>query len=337
MTPLCWMRKRGRRQGLTLIELLVVIAIIGVLVAMLLPAVQYSREAVRRVQCQSNLRQIGAALANYISTYRVYPFGVGEDGGTSAFAATTNRRYSAHSQLLPFLENGNVYLDFSVPPFHPDTTGNPQVVTGLGPNESSAICTISVFLCPSDMHHAPTPWGMNNYRTCNGSTWSGRIGNGLFGQKKMFRPADVLDGLSHTAAFSERIVGDFDKHKIDLDADLFALPNPWTESTLRAWCNALTTASAATLPIQDVNGGMTWLEGNMNWTRYNHMLPPGRPSCKNVVTWDGVIMTANSRHANGVNVLLADGSVQFVPETIEEDAWRALGTISGSEPEQLGF
>jgi prepilin-type processing-associated H-X9-DG protein len=72
---------------------------------------------------------------------------------------------------------------------------------------------------------------------------------------------------------------------------------------------------------------MTWLEGNMNWTRYNHMLPPGRPSCKNQITWLGVVMTASSRHRGGVNLLLAGGSIRFIGTSVDAAVWEALGNM----------
>jgi hypothetical protein len=175
------------------------------------------------------------------------------------------------------------------------------------------------------------PWGPNNYRACSGSSWDGRKGNGMFGQITSTRPRDVKDGLSHTAAFSERIRGDDDNSQIDLDSDLFGLAAPWTEETLRDWCAQLDEVQAAALPIQDSNGGMTWLEGNMDWTRYNHLLPPGSPACKGEITWDGVAMPANSRHRDGVHLLLGDGGVKFVGLSVDADVWRALGTTGGGE------
>jgi prepilin-type N-terminal cleavage/methylation domain-containing protein/prepilin-type processing-associated H-X9-DG protein len=324
-----------RKQGITLIELLVVVAVIGVLAALLLPAVQHVRETSRRTQCTSHLRQIGVGLQNYQGAHRVFPFGVGADADRagSSFTSPDSRRFSLHSQLLPYLEQMPVYamIDFRVQPFYPDTTGDPAVVTGQGPNEEAAQTHISVLLCPSDTNRLKRPWGPTNYRSCNGSTWSGRRGDGMFGQVTAIRPADVKDGLSNTAAFSERIAGDDDRSHIDLDSDLFGLPALWTEETLRNWCGELDEQQAASLPIQDSNGGMTWLEGNMNWTRYNHLLPPGRPSCKGEKTWDGVAMTANSRHPGGVNVLWGDGAVRFVSETIDSATWTAVGTIAGGE------
>ncbi len=141
----------------------------------------------------------------------------------------------------------------------------------------------------------------------------------------------MRDGLSNTAAFCERILGDDDDHRVELDSDLFGLPGPWTEDTLRQWCEQLTVAEAATVPIQDSNSGMTWLEGNMTWTRYNHLLTPGRPSCKGQMTWDGVAMTANSRHRHTVNLLQADGAVRSIAYAIDAATWRALATIAGAE------
>ncbi|HID76809.1 MAG TPA: DUF1559 domain-containing protein [Planctomycetaceae bacterium] len=326
---------RRTRTGLTLIELLVVVTIIGMLMALLLPAVQSAREAGRRMQCANNLKQIGLALANYQSAYTVYPFGCGADSdrpGRPTYTSPGNRRYSLHSQILPYLELNEVYelIDFTYPPFYPDTTGDPKTVTGRGPNEDAAQMTIPVFLCPSDHKGQNRPWGPNNYRSCNGSNWSGRKGDGLFGQGTAIRPADVRDGLSYTAAFCERVLGDDDKEAVDMEGDLFSLPAPWTEETFRRWCAQLGPLEAASL-YHDANGGMTWLEGNMNWTRYNHMLPPGLPSCKNGITWNGVAMTANSRHYGGVNLLLGDGSVRFVSNQVEPSVWRALGTIAGRE------
>lgn len=325
----------SNRRGITLIELLVVVAIIGVLVGLTVPAVQMAREAARRLQCTNNLKQMAVALGTYQSTFRVYPFGVGMGplGPVDAFASPTARRFSLHSQLLPYIEQNNVYemLDFSEAPFFPDTTGDPRAVMAAGPSQDAAQVTIPTFLCPSDSNRLRRPWGPNNYRSCNGSTWSGRAGDGLFGQATAIRPADVQDGLSNSAAVSERILGDDDDAHVDMDSDLFGLDSPWTESTLRAWCLALTEAEASTLSIHDSNGGMTWLEGNMNWSRYNHLLPPGLPSCKGWMTWNGVAMTANSRHPGGVNLALGDASVRFVAETIDADVWRALGSIAGGE------
>lgn len=321
------------RRGMTIIELLVVITIIGLLIALLIPAVQAAREASRRVQCKNNLKQIGVALHSYQSSHQVFPFGVGIDldGPPDSYTSLDNRRYSLHTQILPYLGLNPVYkkIDFSAQPFYPDTTGNPRTVSGIGPNESAAQTVIATFICPSDINRLQRPWGSNNYRSCNGSSWDGQKGNGMFGQITSIRPRDVTDGLSNTAAFSERIRGDDDRNRVDMDSDLFGLAAPFTENTFIEWCYQLDDSQATTL-INDSNGGMTWLEGNMNWTRYNHVLTPGWPSCKADITWNGVAMTANSHHDQGVHVLMGDGRVQFTGENINRDVWRELGSISSA-------
>ena len=81
----------------------------------------------------------------------------------------------------------------------------------------------------------------------------------------------------------------------------------------------------------DANSGMTWLEGNMSWTRYNHMLPPGFKSCANGLTWNGVAMTSSSRHPGVVDLLLGDGSARAVKDSIDPAVRKALGTIAGGE------
>jgi len=327
-----------RSKAFTLLELLVVIAVIGLLVALLIPAVQRAREAARRVQCQNNLKQLGIGLANYQSHCGVYPFGVGADADKliPTYASTGNRRFSLHSQLLPYLEKPALFnqLNFSVSPFYPDTTGDPSVISGQGPNETVAQVWVDLFVCPSDVNRMSSrPWGQVNYRSCNGSSWSARTGDGLFGQGSQVRPGDVRDGLSNTAAASERLRGHDDFEHVDFASDQFRLAAPWTEATFRTWCDELTDAEAAALPSTPTSAslGLTWLEGNMSWTRYNHLLPPGRKSCLNGVTWNGAAMTASSRHDGVVGLLLGDGSVRFIKYAVNPVVWRGLGTIAGSE------
>jgi len=326
---------RSNRRAFTLIELLVTIAIIGLLVALLLPAVQSAREGARRMKCQANLRQLGIGLQNYLTACSVFPFGVGADadGLIATVTSPQSRRYSLHSQLLLYIEQVAVFngINFRVQPF---TSGDPTRTTDAGPNETAACMAIEVFLCPSDFDRMPSrPWGPTNYRSCNGGSWSGRAGDGIFGQSTRIGPADIRDGLSNTAAMSERVRGHDDYQRLDTAADLFREAAPWTEDTFRSWCGGLSDVDAAALPKHPANSnsGMTWLEGNMSWTRYNHVLPPGSKSCANGLTWNGVAMTVSSRHPGVVGVLLGDGSVRGVKNTVNATVWKALGTIAGGE------
>ena len=130
------MTSARRRRAFTVIELLVVIAVIGLLVALLLPAVQQARESARRAQCQDNLRQLGIALNNYLAAAGVYPFGVGADGdgAIATYTSQSNRRYSMHSQLLPYIEQTALFngLNFSVRRSSPTTTASRTPRTARG-------------------------------------------------------------------------------------------------------------------------------------------------------------------------------------------------------------
>ncbi|MCA9123931.1 MAG: DUF1559 domain-containing protein [Planctomycetaceae bacterium] len=329
-----------RRNGFTIVELLVTIAIIGLLTALLLPAVQAARETARRMRCSNNLKQVGIALHGYHDSHSVLPFGVGpdNDGMISSLGTLDDRRYSAQSLILPYLELSTIHsrIDFDVAPFHPfvnAATGDASVIAAQGTNVTNgeaAKAHVSVLLCPSDLDRLASIWSRNNYRMCNGSNWSGRTGNGMFGQVSSVRFAHVTDGLSQTAMVSERVKGTSSQAVFDVLSDLYDLAGIWTESSFRNACEQLTATTAAAYN-QDIESGQTWLEGNMNWTRYNHVLTPNRISCKNGFTWDGVIMTASSRHDAGVNVLLGDGSVRFVADVVDGDLWRGLGTIGDSD------
>jgi prepilin-type N-terminal cleavage/methylation domain-containing protein/prepilin-type processing-associated H-X9-DG protein len=326
--------RRGSARGFTLVELLVVTGIIAVLIALLVPAVLAAKEAGRRASCLNNLKQIGLAIHSYHATNNMLPFGVGpdDDGSIATTGSLNARRYSCHAQLLAYLELGTIFnsINFMLDPFFPRVSGLATPSGAPGVNGTAALAVISVFLCPSDEDRLDQPWGHNNYRSCNGATWSGRAGNGMFGQASTTRFADIIDGLSNTAAFCEREKGTGDPTVYDRLADLYANPGAWTQATFSQWCASLTQAQAVTL-YHDVDGGQNWLEGNMNWTRYNHVLIPNSNACKNGLTWNGVAMTATSAHPGGVNLLLADGSARFVKSSIAPSTWLALATIRGGE------
>ena len=185
------MRSRRRVPGFTLIELLVAIAIIGVLIAVLLPAVQSSREAVRRVHCQNQLRQLGLALHNYHDRYTRFPAGSYVRG--PAFPILSGWGWGA--MILPSIEQSALYsqLDFS--------SG-----TAVGNNLTLIATPISVWRCPSDIGPEKmtiSPVGRPSLEIASGNYCGVE---GLLKEMSSSRLADVTDGSSQTLLLGERIV-----------------------------------------------------------------------------------------------------------------------------------
>jgi prepilin-type processing-associated H-X9-DG protein len=316
------------RAGITLIELLVAIGLVGVLVALTLPAVQAARESARRLECQNHLKQIGLALASYQASRGVYPFGVG-GGGPHGFLP----RWSAHSQILPMLDQAPVFhaLNFAFVPWGHNPGRSPPNATALGTQ-------LGVFLCPSDWDNIAEGHGLahNNYRACAGTQTVNLVraapgdrgrNDGAFWYQSAVRPGDLRDGTSTTALFSERCLGD--SGGADVRGDYYYLDEPSVEACARAGPD--TTPRYAFGEIEW--SGQRWGDGNMLYTRYQHILPPNAPSCNpgNDDYRAPVVVTATSRHPGGVNLLTADGAVRFVGESIAPGVWRALGTIAGAE------
>jgi len=317
------------RRGFTLIELLVVVSVIGILIALLLPAVQAAREAARRLQCENNLKQMGLALHEYESAHSVYPFGVG-GGAPPGF----DPRWSAHSQLLPFVEQTALFnaLNFSGIPWAHDPPQYGVV------NSTWLEVTIPGFLCPSDTASTvdPITLGQNSYRGCAGTLPYNLSGdsppdqkgrnNGVFWYQSAVRPSQILDGLGNTAMCSEHCL--YNPARPDALSDYFLV------GTTLASCK---TAGPLTSPRLDVayeRSGGRWGDGNVIYTRYHHINTPQAVSCilGGSDDYDSqVVSTATSRHPGGVNLLLGDGSVRFIKATVSEAPWTALGTIAGGE------
>ncbi len=318
---------RRVRSAFTLIELLVVIAIIGVLIALLLPAVQQAREAARRIQCNNNLKQLGLALANYESAYGCLPMGRSSPVGLGSGSA-----YSPQSRVLAFLEQraGFEALNFDL--------GWDNLA-----NSTAAATRLSTFLCPSDsQNRVPPAWGGLNYRVNEGTSvvmWYGETDtagvnrtmpppNGPFFANLTVRFSDMTDGTSQTAMMSEHIKGDFDNTIATELADTFwPQTYPATADEAVAMCRTINVRDLAFQRVSDV--GAPWVYGYHSTTSYWHSGPPGSRSC--MFPPSRIMTTANSMHPGGVNLLAGDGSVRFVKTTINLAAWRALGTRNGGE------
>jgi prepilin-type N-terminal cleavage/methylation domain-containing protein/prepilin-type processing-associated H-X9-DG protein len=321
-----------RRRGFTLIELLVVMAIVAVLIALLLPAVQMAREAARRASCTNQLKQIGLALNNYIDACRVLPFG------------TVGRTYPPHGpkpllwtctsisgavMLLPYLEQDALYQQTN---FQIDNclNGYPSHIPNTyGAANGTAFQTvISTFACPSDTLAAAPLRG--NYAPNFGTTWSVmNKTDGPFHIISSYRPKDLADGLSKTAAFSEVAA----KGEV---LTRWGTPSS-PQAALETWCAGSNPSGATS---RGPTGHYTWLTGE----GYRHVLTPNRGrACQewadpmdhvygiSMGAWLRIIDGPSSHHPGGVNVLYFDGSVQFTSDSIDRAAFRALGTRAGGE------
>ncbi|MBL8819212.1 MAG: DUF1559 domain-containing protein [Planctomyces sp.] len=297
-----------KSRGFTLIELLVVIAIIAILIALLLPAVQQAREAARRTQCKNNLKQIGLAVHNYHDTALCFPFGMGGTGN----------KYSAISQMLPQIEQGNVYasIDFNRP------------ITDAV-NNNARLMELPAFRCPSDLANSqPAAGGAINYFPNKGASlrWQDTAADGVMFYQSCIRFRDLTDGTSNTAAFSERIVSDGSNGIVTPRSDTFlSTANPATQADAVQMCLAVDVTNLANQFPQFM--GAPWIDGKHG---YQHVAGPNSRSCGFQAAGKAA-MAANSRHTGGVHVLLCDGSVRFTSEYIDLGTWRAIGTRAGGE------
>jgi len=310
------------RRAFTLIELLVVIAIIAILIGLLLPAVQKVREAANRLKCENNLKQLGLAMHNYESAYQEFPQGRNQ----------YPKVVSAPARLLAFVEQENLQKLVN----YDGTLADPQ-------NVAASKTRVGLFVCPSDPANGQvrgmTDFG-TNYVACNGTGLlfdsAGNLagyakipdGNGIFAQTPV-RIADILDGTSNTAAFSESTLGNGmvpPTGSAPPDPRLVILEVPGGNDPTPADCDGMNGTWAA-------NRGGQWINGHFGNTLYNHYYAPnpvGKWDCGNA-SHNKALSTARSFHNGGVNVLLADGSVRFVRDGIQLSAWRALATRAGGE------
>jgi prepilin-type N-terminal cleavage/methylation domain-containing protein/prepilin-type processing-associated H-X9-DG protein len=345
-------RFSSAHRAFTLIELLVVIAIIGVLISLLLPAVQSAREAARRSQCINNLKQIGLAMHNYHTANDSFPMGSTEQlyDNLGANHMYSWNDWSAHAQLLGYIDQNPIFnaINFSLPPVA-STPGDAAASTVL-------LVRIKSFLCPSDLN-AGIYW-TNNYVGSMGTS-IGYItqtkSSGLFAETVCKKIADITDGTSNSVAFSERLVGSTGRpdhypgngmdgvsanannpvnYIYDAQSDMPDLLN-YLQTCNAAWQANVHTSSAWQ------NGGENWAWGTPGVTLFQTIVPPSSPqypwnSCRSDCgSGCGVdsshLVNATSLHPGGCNVLFADGSVRFVKSSIDMQTWMKLGTIAGDE------
>ena len=205
-------------------------------------------------------------------------------------------------------------------------------------NVEALTTTVAVFVCPSDRqvtagnnYRACMGYGMGVFRPRKGRTCQS-LGDaaGAFENGRRVRPGEFKDGLSNTAMFSERLIGDENPQHYTPWADIVHLPDPapgCTEDEVRNSCRLYVTPDPE---VHDSYNGTTWLFGGWRHTWYNHLLAPNSeiPDCR---ARGGFAQTARSFHAGGVNLGMADGSARFVNQSIDLTVWRALSTRASQE------
>jgi prepilin-type N-terminal cleavage/methylation domain-containing protein/prepilin-type processing-associated H-X9-DG protein len=358
---------RRLRLGFTLIELLVVIAIIGVLIALLLPAVQQAREAARRNTCTNNLKQIGLALHNYHDAFNIFPPGCRRSMTlTGAPPLEAWGGWSAHAMLLPYLEKGDVAgnLNYECNSYRDDTNN----IYPNGPANDTAWSTvINGFLCPSDPTKTQGTFRSrrlpgNNYPASAGDTsrygtYDARDSRGPFWIDSFCSMGMVSDGLKNTIFFSERLKGT-NNFAIKSRAHIYGAGPAWPGairvpalvvplSNYENYVQATNAFRDSVVAANNSGGqykgqaGRFWHVGMYTYAMFNTI---HTPNSNNADVFEGGcgefdcsgFYTANSQHPGGVNTLLGDGSVQFYSDSIGRDVWWALGSKSGGETVSSG-
>jgi prepilin-type N-terminal cleavage/methylation domain-containing protein/prepilin-type processing-associated H-X9-DG protein len=349
------------RSAFTLIELLVVIAIIAVLIALLLPAVQAAREAARRAQCTNNLKQLGLAVHNYLSSNDVLPLMCTYPAGS---LQSSGWSYGWPLALTPALEQSAVFNAFN---FAIGTGGNGTYQQG---NNTIISLQLGVLICPSDgsQDRPQAPWGVTNYvgnyggpgqiKGLTGTIVPSSLGWGPdMSNAGPVRLASITDGTSNTAMFSERLIGvanappaTFFRNNVNYKRAVFT--GPAVGGGLDTGANAALQfiqgcqSLPATAPALNTYGsGCFWLASypiHIVINDYLHASPPNTTTCLNpqgsFVTTSFILFSnpagtapPTSNHPGGVNLGLADGSVRFVKNSVGLQPWWALGTRSGGE------
>lgn len=350
---------------MSMIEVLVVVAILTVMMGLLLPAMQKVREMSKRATCQNNLKQINLALANYESELGYFP-GLGDASATDTDVTASNA-FAVTASILPYVDQSSLkqLVDYSQPAIVGTAWSG-----GINPVHDPAAGTrISLFLCPSDQQtplftqsSTARPAGNQQFVTA-GTNYMVNIGtatastgptpqafydashptDGVFWYGSQIGYRDLTDGSSNTLLLSETVLGTNTsatsaqppsmplRHYVSLSTAVFQsnsaggfLKSGSLVTERPPECDAGTRSWAG-------KRGSSWFWGGRDWNSAFSAYAAPNASIPDCGAHGRGWFLARSQHPGGVNVALGDGSVRFIPNSINLATWRALATRSGGE------
>lgn len=351
------------RTGFTLVELLVVIAIIGILIGMLLPAVQSVRAAARRVTCANNLRQIALSVHNFESAHRRFPvnqIGAGLPNGSGGYGSGF---YSWLVQVLPQIEQGNLQDAFDLRISNGD--GASYKMSDTHPNAMAASTLVPTFICPSDTPNrnnslilgsanpAPSSYAGNAGWPSYATGYSGeRSSPGSYnGAIPLVHPSEPVswhvnkigmhsfsDGTSNTALISERLIqsGNSASEINNGDQRLRSLHILERSETLPEIVDQMSSSHAHV--YESAHIGRSWSSGSpLVAPTYMHVQTPNALIGHYNTSMDegDFVVAASSEHTGGVNLAMVDGSVRFVADSVSREVWWAVGSRDDGRTESL--